>query len=543
MVKPKPPEMLKSYFWVVNKKLFYLLIVLMSLSLIGIIFVQGYWISSSVDAKREQFSFNATQALSAAVDRIENRELEDYYYPVQKMVDSIGLPDELSFEEYFYINEDLVNNEITLYSSGILQEDFKITAPGFTGEEGDSIEFKRYANRRSTQIIKKGSLDGNESSTSNRIQEFSRLLDYEKYQFSGIVSDIANRIPIHKRVTEEEISKLLTIELVERNLETDFEFGVYSNDLLTRVRSKDFKFRKSAPGYSEPIFLYNKDVSDYSLYVQFPGEKKFVISSILGMAGLSIIFTLIIVIAYSSALHQLNKQRQISQIKTDFINNMTHEFKTPIATINLALDALKNSKISSNPEKVSYYQGLIREENKRMHGQVENVLRISKLEKNELDINKERLDMHELVEDASNHILLLVEDRGGYINLHLDAERTPVLANESHFTNVLVNIMDNAVKYTPEDRAPEIDVYTENSKDSIIIKVKDKGDGMSKTVQKKVFDKFYREHTGDIHNVKGHGLGLAYAKRIVDDHQGEISVESEKGMGSTFIIKLPLISL
>ncbi|WP_405201509.1 sensor histidine kinase [Dokdonia sp. LLG6352-1] len=526
-----------------NKKLFYLLIVLMSLSLIGIIFVQGYWISSSVDAKREQFSFNARQALSAVVDRIENRELEDYYYPVQKMVDSIGLPDELSFEEYFYINEDLVNNEITLYSSGILQEDFKITAPGVTGEEGDSIEFKRYANRRSTQIIKRGSVDGNESSTSNRIQEFSRLLDYEKYQFSGIVSDIANRIPIHNRVTEEEISKLLTIELVERNLETDFEFGVYSNDLLTRVRSKDFKFRKSAPGYSEPIFLYDKDVSDYSLYVQFPGEKKFVISSILGMAGLSIIFTLIIVIAYSSALHQLNKQRQISQIKTDFINNMTHEFKTPIATINLALDALKNSKISSSPEKVAYYQGLIREENKRMHGQVENVLRISKLEKNELDINKERLDMHELVEDASNHILLLVEDRGGYINLHLDAERTPVLANESHFTNVLVNIMDNAVKYTPEDRAPEIDVYTENTKDSIVIKIKDKGDGMSKTVQKKVFDKFYREHTGDIHNVKGHGLGLAYAKRIVDDHQGEISVESEKGMGSTFIIKLPLISL
>jgi two-component system phosphate regulon sensor histidine kinase PhoR len=150
--------------------------------------------------------------------------------------------------------------------------------------------------------------------------------------------------------------------------------------------------------------------------------------------------------------------------------------------------------------------------------------------------------MHELVEDASNHVLLIVEDRGGYIDLHLDADRTPVLANESHFTNVLVNIMDNAVKYTPEDRAPEIDVYTENTKDSIIIKIQDKGDGMTKAVQKKVFDKFYREHTGDIHNVKGHGLGLAYAKRIVDDHQGEISVESEKGMGSTFIIKIPLIS-
>ncbi len=514
----------------------------MSLSLIGIIFVQGYWISSSVDTKREQFSFNAKQALSAVVEKIENRELEDYYYPVQKMVDSIGIPDDLTFDEYFYINQDLVNNELIIYTGGILQEDFKITAPGFTGEEGDSIAFKRYANRKSTQILKKSDVDGQDGSTSSRIQEFSRLIDYEKFRFSEIVSEIANKIPIHKRVTEEEIERLLTIELAERDLETDFDFGIYSNDLLTTVRSKDFKFRKSAPSYSEPIFLYNRDLSDYSLYVQFPGEKKFVISSILGMAGLSIIFTLIIVIAYSSALHQLNKQRQISQIKTDFINNMTHEFKTPIATINLALDALKNEKIATNPEKVTYYQGLIREENKRMHGQVENVLRISKLEKNELDISKERLDMHELVEDASNHVLLIVEDRGGYIDLHLNADRTPVLANESHFTNVLVNIMDNAVKYTPEERAPEIDIYTENTKDSIIVKIKDKGDGMSKAVQKKVFDKFYREHTGDIHNVKGHGLGLAYAKRIVDDHQGEISVESEKGMGSTFIIKLPLIS-
>ena len=514
----------------------------MSLSLIGIIFVQGYWISSSVDTKREQFSFNARQALSAAVDRIENRELEDFYYPIQKMVDSVGIPEDLSYDEYFFINEDLVNNELVLYRSGILQEDFKINAPGFTGEEGDSIEFKRFASRKSTQLIRKGGVDGRQETTSNRIQEFSRLLDYEKFQFSDIVSDIAQNIPIHKRVTAEEIKRLLTIELVERNLETDFEFGVYSNDLLTTVRSNGFTFSRSAPGYSEPIFLYNNDDGDYSLYVQFPGEKKFVLSSILGMAGLSIIFTLIIVIAYSSALHQLNKQRQISQIKTDFINNMTHEFKTPIATINLALDALKNSKISTNPEKVTYYQGLIREENKRMHGQVENVLRISKLDKNELDINKERLDMNELVEDASNHVLLIVEDRGGYIDLHLDAERTPVLANESHFTNVLVNIMDNAVKYTPEDRAPEIDVYTENVKNFIIIKVVDKGDGMSKAVQKKIFEKFYREHTGNIHNVKGHGLGLAYAKRIVDDHQGEIYVESEKGKGSTFIIKIPLIS-
>lgn len=533
--------MLKSYFWVVNKKLFYLLMILMSLSLIGIIFVQGYWISNSVNVKREQYGFTARQAIAATVKRIENRELEDYYYPVQQMVDSIGIPDDLTFDEYFYINEDLVNDELLLYRSGILQEDFKLTAPGSVSDENDTISFKRFSSRKSTQIVRKNELDGKKN-TKNRIQEFSRLLDYEKYQFSDIVADIARKTPIHKRLSVEEINRLMTIELVERDLETDFNFGVYSNGLLTKVHSEDFVFDKTALSYSEPVFLYNNTSGDYNLLVQFPGEKKFVISSILGMAALSIIFTLIIVIAYSSALHQLNKQRQISQIKTDFINNMTHEFKTPIATINLALDSLRNSKISGNPEKVAYYHRLIREENKRMHAQVENVLRISKLEKNQLDIKKEREDMHELIEDAVNHIELIVDDRKGYVKMSLDATRTSVLANESHFTNVLVNILDNAVKYTSEEKAPEIDVYTENVKDFIIVRIKDKGDGMSNAVQKKVFEKFFREHTGDIHNVKGHGLGLAYAKRIVEDHQGEIYVSSDKGKGSTFTIKIPLIS-
>ena len=257
------------------------------------------------------------------------------------------------------------------------------------------------------------------------------------------------------------------------------------------------------------------------------------------MAILSLTFTLVIVVAYSSAIYQLIKQKQISEIKSDFINNMTHEFKTPIATINLAVEAIKNPKIIDDKEKVLRYLQMIRDENKRMHAQVENVLRISKLEKNQLDISKDRADVHDIIEDAITHVDLIVADRGGYIKPHLKAERSEVLANEMHFTNVIVNILDNAVKYSPE--APKIDVFTEVVGNYIIIKIQDQGAGMSKAVLKKVFEKFYREHTGDIHNVKGHGLGLAYVKKIVDDHQGEVYAESEKGKGSTFYIKLPLI--
>jgi len=247
-----------------------------------------------------------------------------------------------------------------------------------------------------------------------------------------------------------------------------------------------------------------------------------------------------VLLAYYSVFKQLIKQRMISEVKTDFINNMTHEFKTPIATINLALDALKNPIVAKDQEMTDRYLKIIKDENKRMHAQVENVLRISKLEKNDLDIKKERVKLHDMIMIAISHVELIVENEGGYIQTHFGASKSSVLANESHFTNVIVNILDNAIKYS--DGAPKIDVYTENVKDNIILKVKDQGIGMSKAAQKRIFEKFYREHTGNIHNVKGHGLGLSYVKRIVEDHHGEIYVESEKGKGSIFIIKLQLIS-
>ncbi len=522
----------------VNKKLFYLLIILMSLSLIGIIFVQGYWISESVATKREQFAFNAKRALVSVAIKVQNRELEDYYYPLEKIIDSIEVPDDLTFDELFYIEEDPVSSEMFLYRNGILQQDFKVSAPVLESDM-DSIEITRYYNRSSRQIIRRNGVDGNVGNN-DRVQEISRLLDFEKFNYSKIINEVARKVPIHKRVTEKELRRLMTLELVERDMETDFEFAVFSSDLMTKVRSENFDIQEYNQLYKVPIFQDEQGQSNYFLYATFPGEKKLVISSILGMAGMSIIFTLIIVIAYSSALHQLNKQRQISQIKTDFINNMTHEFKTPIATINLALDAVKNPKIIDNKDKVAYYHKMIRDENKRMHAQVENVLRISKLERNDLDIRKERYKLHDIIEDAVNHIQLIVEDRNGYVNVNLDAAKSSILANESHLTNVIVNILDNAVKYSPAQ--PKIDVYTENASNFIFLKVKDQGDGMTKGAQRKVFEKFYREHTGNIHNVKGHGLGLAYAKQIVEDHQGEIYVESEKGKGSTFTIKIPLIS-
>ena len=218
---------------------------------------------------------------------------------------------------------------------------------------------------------------------------------------------------------------------------------------------------------------------------------------------------------------------------------MTHEFKTPIATINLAIDSIKNPKIINDTEKVIRYVNMIRDENKRMHKQVENVLRISKLEKNQLDISTEIIDIHEVIEDAINHVSLLIDDTNGTVNTHFQAITSEINGNEFHLTNVLVNILENGIKYT--QGAPKIDVYTESANKFFIIKIKDEGIGMSKSVQKQVFDKFYREQKGNVHDVKGHGLGLAYVKEIVEKHHGTVFVESEKGEGSIFTVKLPLI--
>tara|TARA_R110002012_G_scaffold112890_2_gene258787 strand:- start:9116 stop:10675 length:1560 start_codon:yes stop_codon:yes gene_type:complete len=518
-----------------NKKLFVLLIALMSLSLLGIVFVQGYWISNAYRTKAEQFTINSKQVLISVAKEIQLRENEAYYQVYSAYVDSIQVPDNQSFTELAYRIQNKATNETYVYTDGILEQDYKLSS-GLFDSDMDTVQFRKLTSRKTKTKISQG-LDGM-LTTDTHVESFSRMKDYERKQFEDFVSNVTATVPIYKRVNEEEVRNLIAKELKERGLKSKFEFAIYSNNLETKVRSKNFKFDNEST-YIVPLFV-NENKNNYELYVNFSEKEKLVLNSILGMAILSLVFTAVIILAYSSAISQIYKQRQISQIKSDFINNMTHEFKTPIATINLALDSLKNPKVKDNREFLDRYLGMIRDENRRMNAQVENVLRISKLEKNELDLPKERLDLKDIVEEAISHVSLIVEDRGGYINTHYGALKSTVLANASHLSNVIVNILDNAIKYSEEE--PKIDIYSENVKNSIILKIRDQGMGMSKPVQKKIFEKFYREHTGDIHNVKGHGLGLAYVKRILDDHDAEIYVESEKGKGSTFIIKLHLIS-
>lgn len=528
-----------------NKVLFRTLVVLMSLALIGIILVQVYWIKSSLDQSEEQFRYQVKQVIGNVSDRLEQNEINAFFSQYNKLKDSIDRPvykeDLIAFKA---VQTNASTNETILYSNTLTSHDYNIDL-SFFDINADSIPVRSYTTRSRAEIYRNNHLKDNSAVSANVVPD--EVIEHEgeldilkRAQFEISIKNIASLLPIQSRISVTEVERLLTEQFKNYGINTSFEFAVYSNDLATKVKSDRFRYDKEST-FSIPVFDDYEDTKNkVELLVSFPQKEEYLFSNLLGVTALSILFTLIIIVAYASALNQWIKQKKISEIKTDFINNMTHEFKTPIATINLALDAIKNPKVREDIERSDRYLQMIRDENKRMHAQVENVLRISKLEKREIDIEKENDDVMAYIENAIEHVRLIVENRNGTINKHFNASRTTVLINDVHFTNVLVNILDNAIKYSPD--VPVIDVYTENVKDFILIKIQDKGQGMSKTVQKRVFEKFYREHTGDIHNVKGHGLGLAYVKTMIEDHNGQVFVESEKGKGSTFTIKLPLIN-
>ncbi len=538
-----------------NRYRFQFLVVLMSLALLGITLIQLYWISTTYENKDDQFQHLANQTIGKVADRIKEKERYEFDKKLYEYRTKTGkVPDKTTIKEIFYIEKDNRTNEEIVYSSIISVEnlaDFNVGKTFIDSASGYKKDYKNYVSSRKTEVYhgKKNITDGLETQHRSLNNQTQPDLVIEK---KGTLSDLEDRIgnewtyndivsvyPIEDRLDNKVLSNLLKQELNINKVSTDFEYAVFNNGLATTIKSGNFIYNEKNT-YAVPILTDIENNTKYQLYVSFPQKSKFIVSDLLPFILISLLFTVVIIAAYYSAIRQLITQRQISEIKNDFINNMTHEFKTPIATINLALDAIKNPKIINDEEKVLRYAQMIRDENKRMHAQIENILRISKLEKKELDIPKEKIELTDVLEAAIDHVSLLIEDREGTLNMHFNTTRDTVLINPTHFTSVFVNILDNAIKYSPS--APIIDIYTENVKDTIIVKIKDKGSGMSKTATKKIFDKFYREHTGDLHNVKGHGLGLAYVKQIVDDHNAQVYVESEKGKGSTFIIKIPLIN-
>jgi two-component system, OmpR family, phosphate regulon sensor histidine kinase PhoR len=360
------------------------------------------------------------------------------------------------------------------------------------------------------------------------------------------------RLSVMQRYSKEEITEILRAEFNKNNLKNyPFEFAVVENSITGKQLLSDnfYKlYEDSANNSNHVIPLVPASGSDYEnlmneemLIVIVPNQDKLIWKEMLLFISGAIFFTLIITTAFFITLRTLLKQKKLSEIKSDFINNMTHEFKTPLATISLAVDALKNDKVKESAEKAQYFTNIIKEENKRMNKQVETILQAALLDKQEVQLNLKKLHAHDLITSALNNITLQADEKGGKLDVAFNADKDTILADEVHFTNLINNLLDNAVKYSKDNL--QIKLTTSNTGNNLRIKIEDNGIGMNKETVNRIFEKFYRAHTGNIHNVKGFGLGLSYVKTMVDAHHGNIKAESVLGKGSTFTVTVPLTTV
>jgi two-component system phosphate regulon sensor histidine kinase PhoR len=338
--------------------------------------------------------------------------------------------------------------------------------------------------------------------------------------------------------SKDEVQEIITKELKENNVKQSFEFCVHNIFKNIIMQSDGFQVADEQSAYKMELAPEDSYRSRETLYLFIREDKNLIIREMGWMIIASVVFTTIIILAFVLTVRTLFNQKKLSEIKSDFINNMTHELKTPLATISLAIDALTNEKVIHDADKIKIYSSMIKEENKRMNKQVEKILQAARLEKEEIKLTLQKLDAHQIISKVAHNLALQIQEKNGRIDLRLNATDSIIEADEVHFSNIIFNLLDNAMKYSGDN--PLIIVETlKHGNGMFTVRIKDNGIGMDKETQSRIFEKFYRAHTGNLHNVKGFGLGLSYVKAIVDAHDGKIKVESTPGKGSTFTITLP----
>jgi len=362
---------------------------------------------------------------------------------------------------------------------------------------------------------------------------------------SGVVEDVALSIqlserPLISRINKQLIRLLLTKELESRDIYAPFNIEIRERHKLILQTISTEPIDKNAKYTRYTTALFKGDLGDPTgrLSIYFPNKKGLIVDTMNYLILPTIALFALLISCFSYTLTIIFKQKKISEMKNDFINNMTHEFKTPVATIMIASESLKDPEIANNEKRVNRLANIIYDENVRLGNHIERVLNIAKLEKDNLKIEHTKVNINELIEGVLDSMQLQLHKANGSIHKELNAPHNTVIGDELHLSNVFFNLVDNAIKYSPNK--PDITVKTINNKDNIIISVSDKGMGMTKEQQEKIFDQFYRIPTGNIHNVKGFGLGLSYVSDIIKILNGKIQVKSEKDKGTTFEVTLPL---
>lgn len=514
--------MKKSTIWILG--------VVMALSFLSLLYLQVSYIEEMVKMRRGQFEENVNRSLVQAARNLELVETKKY---LEK--------DVAATERAARLSEQLKQQQMNGGRTSLTEHhQFSVTAPD--GTQISSFELKTIMERPANVpkvIISTGK---NIPQTSRRLQEILKeRYIYQRAMLDEVVYNIlrtSSDKPLKERINFKQLDHFLKAELLNNGIDIPYHFSVTDRDGKEVYRCSDYAY-DSEKIYSRLLFENDPPAKMGFVNIFFPTLDNYIFSSVRFMIP-SIIFTLVLLVTFIFTIYIIFRQKKLTEIKNDFINNMTHEFKTPISTISLAAQMLNDPAVGKSPAMFKHISGVINDETKRLRFQVEKVLQMSMFERQKATLKMKEVDANELINGVINTFRLKVEKYNGTLDAELNAEDPIVYVDEMHFTNVIFNLLDNAVKYKKPEGDLKLKVRTWNESGKLHISIEDNGIGIKKENLKKIFDKFYRVHTGNLHDVKGFGLGLAYVKKIITDHKGTIRAESEQNVGTRFIIVLPL---
>ncbi len=524
-----------------SSRLIYVLIGLMIVSLIGIIVLQQRWIQNAYNEKAREFSSSVNNALNDFNDDIDEDEavifLRQEFGNVDSLINEFVI-EELDHAPIDWENERVdqhseirisYNSESHVHHQVVGEEDQVIVLPN--DSEKSHVEMIELAmdgldSTLSATIHGKGSPDPHMEHVTSLIQRVS----FEKTS--------SNNLP--DRLPQDEIKKRLAATLQEEGIDQEPAFAVFDTLKRQYVSSHVSSGYDTTAheDYSKGLFPNDRTRSNnLDLKLQFPDESGYVWSEIRPMLWLSILFTALILLCFGYSLYFIFKQKRISQVKNDFINNMTHELKTPLASISLAASSIEHPKVIQDPNEISHFVDIIKSEERRINSHVERVLEIAQLDKAELKLNKTSVDLLDIIQAGAKNVDLSLSAQNGVVTFDCPMIDAPIQADEYHLTNVVTNVLDNSIKYRRDSLKISIRVREVNTGYQLVFE--DNGMGMSKKAQVLAFDKFFRAETGNIHQRKGFGLGLSYVKSIVEAHGGSVRIQSSIDVGTKLTIEIP----
>ncbi len=519
----------------------------MALAMVALIVVQTYWINNAYQLKEKQFSQVVNQALFNTVNNIQEREAMWHIMDEVDLLDSTWEESyvDLEFEEQQHTEEYSFNIDAQISSDGKLNHSVYIYQRSIPGTDDHELTIVA-----DDSVIHFGEHEGQAYFDSNNLGKVSIVHPNQvitrlerKIENNSLFLDrmmdrmIAPNLPLEKRIKPELLSHVLEDQLVSNGIDLDYEYAVLKEDLGVAYQTDDYQNNQEGQYYVASLFP--RDVFSRSGYlsVYFPRRTSFILRS-LGFMGISsMILTIVVILGFSLTIFIIFRQKRLSEIKNDFVSNMTHELKTPISTISLASQMLNDKSIPNESKNFDNISRIIGDESKRLGYQVEKVLQMAIFDKGRIRLKMKKTDINDLVQNVITNFDLQIKNRNGSVKGEYHAEDAVLEVDPVHFTNVISNLVDNAIKYSPE--APEIRVETLNRNGQLVIKVADGGIGIKKEDQRRIFEKFYRVPTGNVHNVKGFGLGLSYVKKIVEEHRGTVNLTSEFNKGTEFEISIP----